>query len=168
MYKIRTKITAQGSTIEAAPGTVVGYRDRQTRKLRWSAADTNISYQGDARTILVVALPDAVQEGQTVTVDIAFSLRLPKIQGRYGQWEDVVSLTSWHPLLAYYDEQGWQPTPFVHWHPADFNEAGIYSARVTLPSAMRCGCAPGCGERFPDVNHECRSVPYRDDRTAAG
>jgi type I restriction enzyme R subunit len=37
VYKIRTKITGQGSTIEAGPGTVVGYRDRSTRKTRWEA-----------------------------------------------------------------------------------------------------------------------------------
>ncbi len=98
------------------------------------------AYRGEAGTILAVRLPQPVQQGQTVTVDIAFTLRLPQIQGRCGQWKDVISLTSWHPVLAYYDEQGWQPTPFVFWHPADFNEAGIYSARVTMPKNMNCGC----------------------------
>ena len=42
VYRIRTSITAAGSTIEAAPGTMVGYRDRQTRKMRWEAPDEDV------------------------------------------------------------------------------------------------------------------------------
>lgn len=44
VYRIRTQITAQGSTVEAAPGTMVGFRDRQTRRTRWEAPDENITY----------------------------------------------------------------------------------------------------------------------------
>src|SRR5436309_8506216 len=46
VYRIRTSITAAGSTIEAAPGTMVGYRDRQTRKMRWEAPDEDVHYAG--------------------------------------------------------------------------------------------------------------------------
>lgn len=44
VYRIRTRITAQGSTVEAGPGTMLGYRDRQTRKLRWESPDEDVSY----------------------------------------------------------------------------------------------------------------------------
>ena len=32
VYKIRTKITKQGATVEAHPDKMLGHRDRQTRK----------------------------------------------------------------------------------------------------------------------------------------
>jgi type I restriction enzyme R subunit len=44
VYRIRTKITAQGSTVEAAPGTMLGFRDRETRRTRWEAPDENLTY----------------------------------------------------------------------------------------------------------------------------
>ncbi|MCB9638685.1 MAG: DEAD/DEAH box helicase family protein [Myxococcales bacterium] len=44
IYKIRTKITKQGSTIQATPGVVVGKRDRQTRAVRWEQPDEDIHY----------------------------------------------------------------------------------------------------------------------------
>lgn len=44
VYKIRTKITQQGSTIEAENGTMVGYRDRQTRAVRWESPDEDVTY----------------------------------------------------------------------------------------------------------------------------
>lgn len=44
VYKIRTKITAQGSTIEAAPGVTLALRERSTRAVRWEAPDDDITY----------------------------------------------------------------------------------------------------------------------------
>lgn len=55
VYRIRTKITMAGSTIEAGPGTMVGYRDRQTRKMRWEAPDEDIEYTGEDLDRNVVA-----------------------------------------------------------------------------------------------------------------
>lgn len=55
VYKIRTKITEQGSTIETEAGTVVGYRHRQSRRIRWEAPDEEITYGAEALDRAVVA-----------------------------------------------------------------------------------------------------------------
>ncbi len=44
VYRIRTKITEQGSTIEASDQPILGIRDRRTRWLRWQAPDEDVSY----------------------------------------------------------------------------------------------------------------------------
>ena len=46
----------------------------------------------------------------------------------------------WLPVLAFYDDEGWQPTPFIPWHQPFFNEAGVYTARVTLPCDQKLAC----------------------------
>jgi type I restriction enzyme R subunit len=56
VYRIRTKITAEGSTVEAAPGTMLGYRDRQTRKTRWEAPDEDVTYAAQDLDRNVVAI----------------------------------------------------------------------------------------------------------------
>lgn len=56
VYRIRTQITSVGSTIEAAPGTMVGYRDRQTRKTRWEAPDEDVAYEASDLDRNVVAI----------------------------------------------------------------------------------------------------------------
>lgn len=56
VYRIRTSITAAGSIIEAGPGTMVGHRDRQTRKVRWEAPDEDIEYAGEDLDRNVVAI----------------------------------------------------------------------------------------------------------------
>ena len=44
VYKIRTRITEEGSTVEAEPGVMVGQRDLRTRDVRWSAPDEDVVY----------------------------------------------------------------------------------------------------------------------------
>jgi type I restriction enzyme R subunit len=56
VYKIRTQITAQGSKVEAAPGVMLGYRDRQTRKTRWEAPDEDVTYDSKDLDRNVVAI----------------------------------------------------------------------------------------------------------------
>jgi type I restriction enzyme R subunit len=44
VYNIRTKITAQGSTISAEPGVMLPLRERRTRQLRWDKPDEDYTY----------------------------------------------------------------------------------------------------------------------------
>jgi len=53
VYKIETAITKAGSVIEA--GDFAGFRDRQTRKVRWEAADEPIDYSAAQLDRAVVA-----------------------------------------------------------------------------------------------------------------
>lgn len=53
VYKIRTKITESGSTIEA--GYWIDKRDRETRQVRWERLDEDLSYDPDALDRHVVA-----------------------------------------------------------------------------------------------------------------
>jgi type I restriction enzyme R subunit len=71
VYNIRTKITAQGATVEAHPDTMLGYRDRQTRALRWESPDEDLSYDPNELDRRVVA------KDQIRTIIRTFRDRLP-------------------------------------------------------------------------------------------
>jgi type I restriction enzyme R subunit len=53
VYKIKTEITNDGSTIET--GEFAGYRDRQTRKVRWEELDEPVEYTAGQLDRAVVA-----------------------------------------------------------------------------------------------------------------
>ncbi|MCC6855563.1 MAG: DEAD/DEAH box helicase family protein, partial [Microbacteriaceae bacterium] len=71
VYNIRTRITAQGATVEAHPDTMLGYRDRQTRALRWESPDEDLSYDPNELDRRVVA------KDQIRTIIRTFRDRLP-------------------------------------------------------------------------------------------
>ena len=120
------------------------------------AVDVPFRYEGETNTTLVVPLPQPVRQGETVSVVLDVTMKLPKKQGRWGQWRGVTFMTNWLPVFAFYGDapdprpgeenkprpegQFWQPTPFVAWHLPFFNEAGVYTAHITLPADQHVAC----------------------------
>jgi type I restriction enzyme, R subunit len=66
VYRVQTKITSQGSTVEAGPLELIGRRDRLTRRMRWEQLDEDFTYDPEALDRTVVA------EDQIRTVVRAF------------------------------------------------------------------------------------------------
>jgi hypothetical protein len=115
------------------------------------------AYQEKNDTALEVMLPFVVGPGESVTLEMDFALRLPQKQGRWGQWKGVTFLAQWLPVVAYYDEHGWQPTPFIPWHQPFFNEAGIYKVHVTLPSNQKLAASSSV-EAVRDLGNGCQQI----------
>jgi type I restriction enzyme R subunit len=60
VYKIRTRISEEGSVIDASTEPVVGKRDTRTREVRWEAPDEPIAYEAGKLDRAVVA-PDQIR-----------------------------------------------------------------------------------------------------------
>jgi len=71
VYRIRTEITENGSTVKA--GNQIGFREKQTRKKRWEIVETDISYTPQELDKSVVA------EDQIRTIISAYKDLLPEI-----------------------------------------------------------------------------------------
>jgi hypothetical protein len=113
----------------------------QVTKVTLGDLGLRFDYREDNHTALVVTLPRPILQGESVTVTLDFVFDLPQKQGRWGQWESVTFLSNWLPVLAFYDDGGWQPTPFIPWHQPFFNEAGIYHVHVILPQDQNIACS---------------------------
>ncbi len=121
------------------------------------ATELPFHFQADNTTALVIPLPTALAPGESVTVELQLVLALPAKKGRWGQWNGVTTLAQWLPVVAVYEAdddahgpdaakqhhvtRGWQPAPFIPWHQPFYNEAGIYSARITLPGDQKLACS---------------------------
>src|ERR1019366_1006678 len=113
----------------------------------------------DNETALHIPLPAEVQPGASVTVELKFHLKLPPRKGRWGQWDGITTLAQWLPVVAVYDANGWQPTPFIPWHQPYFNEAGIYTVKVRLPCDQKLA-ASGCVRKETRTDDEWRDVEF--------
>ncbi|MGH7575154.1 MAG: type I restriction-modification enzyme R subunit C-terminal domain-containing protein [Longimicrobiales bacterium] len=71
VYNIRTQITERGSTVEARPDTMLGYRDRETRAVRWETPDEDLTYDPNELDRRVVA------KDQIRTIIRVFHNKLP-------------------------------------------------------------------------------------------
>ena len=140
----------------------------ESRELRPAAkGDTVVTHwKAEIDTALVVPLPVPVGPGESVVVELEYKLTLPDKQGRWGVFEGVTTLNHWMPTLAYHDDAGWQPTPFVPWHQPFFLDAGIYTAQISLPASEKIACSGPVRETkdLGDgwVRHDTASCPLRD------
>ena len=98
-------------------------------------------FANDNPTAIIVDLPVEVGPGESVTVDVEATIRLPNKQGRWGHWQGVSFLTNALPVVAYYNDVGWHAVPFVPWHQPWWNEAGHFKANIRLPAEQKLACS---------------------------
>ncbi|MEO2036376.1 MAG: M1 family aminopeptidase [Planctomycetaceae bacterium] len=84
-------------------------------------------------THLHVTLNEPVHPGESVSVELVYSVSIPQVMGRLGQYRCVTNLLNWYPVLAVYQCDAWQPVPYVPWHQSFYNEAGNYVVKLRVP-----------------------------------
>jgi len=87
-------------------------------------------------TIMLVWLPEPLATGDSATVDLEWSYRIPKAgaNGRMG-WDadNLIYLAYWYPQVAVFDDvSGWQNDPFLGRAEVHSNFAD-YDVRITVP-----------------------------------
>jgi hypothetical protein len=146
-YKIpKEEVGLLAKTLEIMrlmPGDAMDFGDEPLQVQHAALGDVELPFhfQKENNSALVIPLPHPVAMGETIVIDLDYTLRLPEKQGRWGYFEGVTFLSNWLPVLAFYDDHGWQPTPFIPWHQPFFNEAGLYHVRVTLPCDQKIACS---------------------------
>ena len=176
------EVTLAGAS-GAVPGPALTFRWKDPKPSPAPQPPRDPESAGDTQTALEVPLPRPVARGETVTIELLFTMRLPQKMGRWGQWQGVTFLSNWLPVLAVHDDQGWHPTPFIPWHQPFFNEAGAFTAQVTLPCRQAFACTGsvlavadlGDGRKRVDIGVACArdfaflcSERYQELTTQAG
>ncbi|MFD3261919.1 M1 family metallopeptidase [Paenibacillus lentus] len=93
------------------------------------------------RTLAKVRLPRSVQGGESITLKIDFTVKLPKIFARMGTAGDFVMAGQWFPKLCVYEPvfrrgrstEGWNLHQY-HGNSEFYSDFGIYSVNIDVPS----------------------------------
>ena len=92
-------------------------------------------------TLARAALPQAVQPGETVKLELTFTAKLPQVFARTGwaldeQGDPFFMVGQWFPKLGVWTEEGWNAYPF-HANSEFFADFGAYLVKLTLPREYR-------------------------------
>ncbi len=119
-----------------------------------SGRKLNFSIDGDDQTILKVELAYPLKPGETVQVELNFSVDIPHIAlGRFGWNDNVFRLSRWYPILSVYEkDKGWNKNPDYPFHRPFFSQAALYKVTLTIPQEQVVAHTGNqSGERFnPD------------------
>ena len=105
----------------------------------------------DDQTVARVTLPEPVPPGGSVTLEMAFTSRLPQVFARTGHKDDFYLAGQWFPKLGVYEPAGMRGRETGGWNCHQFHansefyaDFGTYAVDITVPSHYIVGAT---GER---------------------
>jgi hypothetical protein len=111
------------------------YEEGETRidAVNVDGVAADFGFEDQARTVLVVPLPAPLPPKAQSTLQIAFSVSVPRRSDRFGYDEGVMSLGHWYPMLAVYDDEGWNRDPYVALGDAFYSDVAFFTVHLTVP-----------------------------------
>jgi len=102
------------------------------------------------RTVWVVALPEPVKPGETITVELVWHAKIPRTFARTGFRGDYFFLAHWFPKLGVFEgKRGWNCHQY-HAGTEYFSDYGVYDVTITTPSDYVVGAT---GRETETVDH---------------
>jgi hypothetical protein len=92
----------------------------------------------DDRTVFRVPLPSPVGPGESVTVELAFTAKVPRTFARTGFRGDYFFLSHFYPALGVYEKEGWNCHQF-HANTEFYSDYGTYDVALTVPGGWVVG-----------------------------
>ena len=84
-------------------------------------------------TVLEVTLPRPLAPEEQVELTLPFTVTIPRRADRFGFHDEVMMLGHWYPMLAVYDDEGWNLDPYVEMGDAFYSDVGCYTVHLTVP-----------------------------------
>ena len=125
-------------------------------------------------TVLKIPLPAKLEPGQAVELEFDFSGVVPADfgggsspsgYGIYNYSDGVLALSGWYPILAVYDEQGWNLDAPSVIGDSVYSDIAFYSVDVSLPRDMvlaATGVQTGSQNADEATRYHYESGPTRD------
>jgi len=118
----------------------------------------------DDRTVMRFPLAKPIQPGETITLDLTFRAKLPKIFARTGYDRDFFLVGQWFPKIGVYEAagtryRGSKPTQHGQWNCHQFHanseffaDYGVYDVTITTPNKYVIGATGLLQNETPNRN----------------
>ena len=103
--------------------------------------ESNLS---QSNSVLEVLLEGSLLPGEKTQLSMDFSGKVPvdfggdesQAYGIFNYTEGVLTLSGWHPILAVYDQDGWNLDPVRPVGDAVYSDMAYYAVQITLPADL--------------------------------
>jgi hypothetical protein len=131
-----------------------------TRQMRFIAPDDG---NKDDRTVMAVTLPATVGPGQTITLDIVFTAKIPRPFARTGAIGNYFFIAQWFPKIGVLEPDGrWNCHQF-HVGTEFFSDFGVYDVRMTVPGGWPLAATGRERSRTDNANGTTTHRYYQED-----
>ena len=131
-----------------------------TNAMRFIAPDDG---NGDDRTVMAVTLPSPVRPGATITLDIAWTAKVPRPFARTGAVGNYFFIGQWFPKIGVLDAGGTWNCHQFHVATEFFSDYGVYDVRLTVPRGWGLGATGRERERVDNPDGTTTHRYYQED-----
>lgn len=90
----------------------------------------------NAHQALTVRLDQALQPGQSITLELDFEVNIPYGSQRLSYYKNIINGAHWFPVLSVYDptEHMWNKTPYSTTFESDYYDSADYQVTLNVPA----------------------------------
>jgi hypothetical protein len=115
------------------------------------------------RTVMAVTLPAPVGPGETITLDITWTAKIPRPFARTGTIGNYFFIAQWFPKIGVLEPGGaWNCHQF-HVGTEFFSDYGVYDVRITIPRGWILGATGRERERTDNADGTTTHRYYQED-----
>ncbi|MFH0877542.1 MAG: M1 family aminopeptidase [Candidatus Omnitrophota bacterium] len=115
-----------------------------------TSGEVPFSFEGKDQTVLKVNLNRSLADGESSSIRLEFSARIPHRIGRYGWHQDTFALNRWYPILGVLDRAGWHNNPDYLLHMPYVSDAASYHLKFRVP--VDYVVASGCDDVTEEIS----------------
>lgn len=93
----------------------------------------NYSIEGEGDTILKIPLDAELKPGEKVNIYMEYEVILPPAQDRFGYGDKTFNFGNWYPVVAVYDEEGWNLDPYYSIGDPFYSDTSNYQVTIKAP-----------------------------------
>ena len=93
-------------------------------------------FKNSDESVIEVGLREKLNPFEVIELTFNFRLLIPRIRGRFGYYNGVFAFGNWYPILAVYDEGGWNLYPYVVYGESFYSEVASYDVAISVPSSF--------------------------------
>jgi YD repeat-containing protein len=131
-----------------------------TKQMRFISPDDGNEHD---RTVIAVALPAPVGPGETITLDIAFTAKIPRPFARTGAIDNYFFIAQWFPKIGVLDPAGTWNCHQFHMGTEFFSDFGVYDVRMTVPRGWPLAATGRQRERTDNADGTTTHRYYQED-----
>ena len=103
------------------------------KTLKINKKDVDFAIGGVTDTILKIPLDNPLRPEEEIEIYMKYDVKLPQNIDRFGFGEDIFNFGNWYPILAVYDEKGWNLDPYYSLGDPFYSDMSNYQVEITGP-----------------------------------
>ena len=89
---------------------------------------------GDKNDILQINLGKLLKQGEKISIDLKYNVKLPNCLGRFGYGENTINVTNWFPIVCVYDEEGWNLKSYESVGDPFYSDTSNFKVKILAPA----------------------------------